>query len=332
VDSNYAALIRQGKKFNLAQKAAFFKVKNDQLITARLEIMKTLPPEKALYVYFDALNKLDRSVPNKKNFTGRMDLLKSIDLNAPKLLFTPCLKPLFTEYLSYYPLVADSIVKGVDSIMLKLDCKGKSYPYVFDFLTKLLKNREIQNNTQAYTYFIKKYVKDNKCKFLDPKLEKLLLEEYEKVNALQSQDSSVNMILKDTSGMDQNLYATAKKYDYTIITFFDPTCDHCKVELPKMDSTINLIEKQLVLNIGKYTVCNNMELQLEVWKKFIYEFQLTRNYTHVHLGNNNEIRKAYDAFTNPIFYLINKEGKLIGKKISPNTLRKTLIGYIQSGK
>jgi hypothetical protein len=71
---------------------------------------------------------------------------------------------------------------------------------------------------------------------------------------------------------------------------------------------------------------------MEVWKKFVLDLQLTKNYTHVHLGNNNEIRKAYDAFTNPIFYLIDKEGKLIGKKISTNTLRKILIGHIQTGK
>jgi hypothetical protein len=332
LDSIYEAQVKQGKKFNLVQKAAYFKTKTDQLVVARKEIMKSLQSDKALYVYLDALNKLDASVPSRKNFAGRVDFLSSMDINAPKMLFTPNLKPLFTEFLSYYPLVADSIVKGVDSIMLKLDCKSKAYPYVFDYFVKLLKNREIQNNTKAYAYFIKKYVKENKCKFLDPKIEKELLDDYQKVSALQSQDTSVNMILKDTLGIEQNLHTFAKQFDYTLITFFDPTCEHCQVELPRMDSVVDLIEKQLVLKIGKFTVYNDVVLQMEVWKKFVLDLQLTKNYTHVHLGNNNEIRKAYDAFTNPIFYLIDKEGKLIGKKISTNTLRKILIGHIQTGK
>jgi hypothetical protein len=247
-------------------------------------------------------------------------------------LFTSALKQVFTEYLSYYPLQADSIINGVDTIMLKLDCKGKVYPYTFDYLIKLLKNRDIQNNTNAYAYFINKYVKENKCNFLDPKLEKQLLEELEKVNTLKLQDSSTNIILKDTSGIDQNLHEFAKQFDYTLITFFDPTCEHCKIELPKIDSTINLIEKQLVLNIGKYTVCNDMGTQPEVWQAFINEHHLTINYVHVSLGSNNDTRKAYDAYTNPIFYLIDKDGSFIGKKISVNTLRKILVSNIQGVK
>jgi len=332
VDSSYDLQIKQGKKFNLAQKATFFENKNKQLGNSRNAIMKTLKPSSALYLYFDALNKLDTSVPNRKQFDLRTKFFHSFDLNAPKLLFTPVFKQVLTEYLSYYPLQADSIIKGVDTIMHDLDCKGKAYPYIFDQLTKILKNREIQNNTVAYTYFINKYVKSNKCKFLDPKFEKLLLEELDKLSILTSQDTSLNIILKDTSGIEQNLHDYSKLHDFTVITFFDPTCEHCKVELPKMDSVIKLLEQQFVIKIGKFTVCNDLGTQPEVWKAFIREKGLIYDYMHVSLGNNNDIRKAYDAYTNPLFYLINQKGRFVGKKISVNTLRKVLLTYIQTGK
>ena len=42
-------------------------------------------------------------------------------------------------------------------------------------------------------------------------------------------------------------------------------------------------------------------------------------------NENLELRKAYDAFTNPLFYLLDKDGILIAKKLSTNTLRKILI-------
>ncbi len=332
VDSSYDLQIKQGKKFNLSQKAAFFEYKNRQLTSCRNAIMKTLKASSSLYLYFDALNKLDASIPNRKQFEMRTKFFHSFDLNAPKLLFTPVIKQVLTEYLSYYPFQADSIIKGVDTIMQNLDCKGKAYPYIFDQLTKILKNREIQNNTVAYTYFINKYVKLNKCKFLDPKFEKLLLEELDKLSILSSQDTSLNIILKDTSGVEQNLHNYAKLHDLTLITFFDPTCEHCKVELPKMDSVVILLEQQFVRKIGKFTVCNDMGTQPEVWKAFIKENRLFNDYIHVSLGANNEIRKAYDAYTNPLFYLINKQGRFVGKKISVNTLRKVILNYVQSGK
>jgi hypothetical protein len=332
IDSGYDLEIKQGKKFNLSQKAIYFEAKNKQLISARSAIMKTIKPTSALYIYFDALNALDASVPNKRKFDERLKFMQAIDIDAPKIFFTPVLRPILTEYLSYYPLQADSIVKGVDTIMRKLDCKGKAYPFIFDQLTKILKNREIQNNTNAYFYFINKYVKDNKCKFLDLKQEKQFLDELNQLKQLTAQDTSVNIILKDTAGVNQNLHEYAKSYDLTLITFFDPSCEHCKVELPRMDSTIKLLEKQLVLTIGKFTICNDMGTQPAFWKSFINEYHLDYNYLHVSLGTNNEIRKAYDAYSNPLFYLIDKNGKFISKKLSVNTLKKTLINYIQSPK
>lgn len=96
IDSNYENLIKQGKKFNVSQKAAFFESKNKQLIDSRNSIMKKLKSTEALFLYFDALNKLDSSIPNKKKFTERSQLLKSFNLNNTKLLFTPILKQVIT--------------------------------------------------------------------------------------------------------------------------------------------------------------------------------------------------------------------------------------------
>ena len=332
IDSSFELQLKQGRRFSIVQKATFFEEKSKQLTDKRNTILKTIKPSTVLWLYFDALNKLDASVPNKKKFEERNYLLNTININSPKLFFTPLLKPIITEYLSYYPLQADSIVKGVDSIMIKLDCKGKAYPFVFDQFSKILKNRDIQNNVNAYAYFLNRYIKDNQCKFLDAKFEKQLLEELEKIKELTKQDTCVNIILNDSSGIEKNLHTFAKQNDITLITFFDPTCEHCKIELPKMDSAINALEKQLVLKIGKFTICNDMGTQPAIWKSFIHEYQLINNYVHVSLGNNDEIRKSYNAYTNPLFFLIDKEGKFIGKKISINTLRKVLISYIQSPK
>jgi hypothetical protein len=64
--------------------------------------------------------------------------------------------------------------------------------------------------------------------------------------------------------------------------------------------------------------------------EFINKYSLTNNYVHVNLGANVEIRKSYDAFTNPIFYLIDNKSMLMGKKLSPLTLRNmVLANYIK---
>jgi hypothetical protein len=72
-------------------------------------------------------------------------------------------------------------------------------------LTKLLKNREIVNNTEAYKKFVQSYLLNDKCKVLDAKQKTTYKEEIANISKLSLKDTCVNMILKDTSNKPQNL-------------------------------------------------------------------------------------------------------------------------------
>lgn len=332
IDSNYSNELASGKKFGQIQKAAYFKVKTDSLTAFRSNVLQKLKPNDVLYIHFDALNKLDASVPNKKNFEARKSFINQFDLNTPRLFFTPNIKNILVEYFSYYPLQADSMIKGVDTVMSKVMCTNKAYSFVFDYVAKLMKNREIQNNTEGYTYFIKKYVKESKCAFLEPKQKDQLLQELAQLQTQQLKDTCVNIAMPDTADVKRDLHLFAKNYNYTVVIFFDPNCDHCKTEVPKMDSTINVLEQQLLVKIGKFAICNAPGSSKNDWIDFINKYHLVNNYTHVLLGNDLLVRKAYDAFTNPLFYLIDRDAILLAKKTSPNNLRKELVKAFENFK
>jgi hypothetical protein len=331
-DSTYAREIASGRKFGQIQKAAYFKVKTDSLTAFRSNVLKKLKPNDVLYIHFDALNKLDASVPNKKNFEARKSFINQFDFNTPRLFFTPNIKNILVEYFSYYPLQADSMIKGVDTVMSKVMCTNKAYSFVFDYVAKLMKNREILNNTEGYTYFIKKYVKEGKCAFLEPKQKDQLLQELAQLQTQQLKDTCVNIIMPDTADVKRDLHQFAKNYNYTVVIFFDPNCDHCKTEVPKMDSTINVLEQLLLVKIGKFAICNAPGSSKNDWINFINKHHLVNNYTHVLLGNDLPVRKAYDAFTNPLFYLIDRDAILLAKKTSPNNLRKELVKAFENFK
>ena len=324
-DTMYAAELAKGKKFNLAQKAAFFQPKTSQLISYRTTLLKNLKQVNALFLHLNTLNILDSSVPSRKNYIGRNELIKRIDFKNPKLLFTPNIKNVLNEYYSYYPLQADSLNKGLDTVMNKVDGKSNMSMYITDYFIKLLHNREIVNNTEAYAYYLEKYILNQKYKISDIKQLGQLKSELANLKSLQLQDTCVNMILKDTAGQVQNLQEFASQNKFTLIIFYDPTCEHCKVELPKMDSTINLLENTYNIKVGRYAVCNEPNLPVSIWKDFIINYNLSKNYINVNLGNNMDLRKSYDAFTNPIFYLVNNKGILLGKKLSPQTVRNLIL-------
>lgn len=327
-DTSYAQEIKLGKKFSQIQKANYFKNKTDSLIAFRKLALVRTKPNDALSVYFNTLNALDASIPNKRDYNARASFLKKFDLNEPKLFFTPAMKQIVVEYLSFYPLQADSLTKGLDDVFKSILCTNKAYPFIFDYFTKVFKNRDVLNNTEGYAYLINKYVKNNTCAFLDKRNKQLFLDELTQIEAQKINDTSLNLILLDSSGIQKDLHQFAKQFNYTVLIFFDPNCSHCKVELPKMDSVIKNLEKELLITIGKFTVCNEPNIEKNAWKSFLQEHNLNDRYEHVMISSNNDnlsIRKAYDAFTNPLFYLIDKDGILIGKKISANSLKRILL-------
>lgn len=324
-DSNYAAELKSGKKYSQIQKAAYFKIKTDSLIAFRKAKLKLFKSSDAIHIYFSTLNKLDQNVPNKRDYAARDAFLKKFDLNEPKLFFTPTMKQIVVEYLSFYPLHGDTLTKGLDEVFKKLLCTNKAYSFVFDYFTKVFKNREVLNNTGSYAYLIDKYVKNNSCAFLDKNNKQAFLNELTQLQAQKINAPVMNVILEDTLGVKKDLYAFAKNYNYTVLIFFDPNCEHCKVEVPKMDSTIKSLENELMVRIGKFAVCNEPNMPFKSWKEFIEFYHLNINYEHVMMNNDIEIRKAFDAFSNPLFFLIDKEGILLAKKISPNTLKRELV-------
>lgn len=216
-DSSYAAELKLGRKFSQTQKAAYFKIKTDSLIAFRKAKLKLFKPSDAIYIYFNTLNKLDENIPNKRDYQARGTFLKKFDLNEPKLFFTPVMRQIIVEYLSFYPLQGDTLTKGLDEVFKNMLCTNKAYSFVFDYFTKVFKNREVLNNTGGYSYLIDKYVKNNSCAFLEKNMKQGFLNELTQLQAQQINTQVMNVILEDTMGVKKNLHAFAKNYNYTVL-------------------------------------------------------------------------------------------------------------------
>jgi thiol-disulfide isomerase/thioredoxin len=322
IDSLFQVETARGRKFKFAEKAAFFKSKTEALVAFRKKAMVSLPPSSTLALYFKSLNMLDESVPSRTDFKARARFLSRIPFSDGKLLFTPVFRSLLVEYLSYYPLQADSIRVGVEKVMANIDCAAKSYPFVFDYFSSVMKNRNIIGNTEGYAWFLTKYGVNNGCGVFTAAQKKTFKEEAEKLGVLKTNVLAENIVLKDTSGATQDLHKFASENDYTLLMFYAPTCDHCQKEVPEIDSTAAVIERIMNIKIGRFAVCNEPGLPKRTWTDFISRYKLTKNAIHVDLPANSTIRSTYDAFANPTFYLINRKAEVVVKKTSPLTLRK----------
>lgn len=321
LDSQYNEIMKKGNA-SLKLKESLFKPKTDSLLSFRTNALKSLKQGSLLYKYFSWLNNLDQYAPNRQDYSGREKFLFKFPIQDPQLYFSPILKDILYEYLSSYPLNGDSILVGIDHVMKRLDCKDKAYSNTFNYFSTILQNSTIKNNINAYTLYIEKFLINNTCSFLKKERQNEFIAKYNQYKQLARTDTAINITLKDTSGTNQVLYDYLQKNDYTIICFYDPTCEHCKVQMPELDQMVKSTFNQTNFKIGVYAICNtNLALEKN-WKDFIIEKELNENFIHVILGNEDKARLDYSAFSNPIFFLTDKAGTILLKKTTVSAIRK----------
>jgi thiol-disulfide isomerase/thioredoxin len=113
----------------------------------------------------------------------------------------------------------------------------------------------------------------------------------------------------------------------TILIFWETDCGHCKKAIPKLN---DIYHKELmgkgVQVFAVYTQGDEPE-----WVKFIQEHEL---YDFINVWDpyrRTAFRENYDIKSTPTIYVLNKEKKIIGKRISVEDLPQFIEHYLKYG-
>jgi thiol-disulfide isomerase/thioredoxin len=125
------------------------------------------------------------------------------------------------------------------------------------------------------------------------------------------------MLLQE--GKQINLYDI--EAPFIVLAFWDPTCGHCETEIPKMKAMYDTYWKQR--GVVVFAINNNTN-EIQKWREFIDKEKLqdwinvyppkvlTGNYTKEEV----DFQTLYNVRQTPVFFLLDKEKKIIAKKVS----------------
>ncbi len=232
----------------------------------------------------------------------------------------------------------DSIVKYAFLLCDKLDPKSEAFKHVVSWITSSYEKSNILGMENVFVMMADKYYCTLNAQGKSPA-------HWVSAENLETLNKSIkvrrkllfgmvppNVILKDTTDVVWKDFYSIKA-DYTILYFWEPSCGHCKTTTPKLQKLYT--EKLKARNIEVFSVAKAVEEEFELWKKFVKENNLTfitvgmtkslfklasadyRNvvpkYTNVESINYSE---HFDIISTPTIYVLDKDKKIIAKKLS----------------
>lgn len=253
-----------------------------------------------------------------------------------RIIRTPFFLPkLETYYRNVMPPVADSLIKDIDYKLLLARNAPEMYKFLLNWFTDEYINPKYMGQDAVFVHLFENYHSKGLTSWLTQKqLDVITRRAYMQMSNLIG-EKAANIEMLNTEDKPTSLYDV--KADYTVLVFWDPTCGHCKIELPKIDSVYRASWKKNDVKI--FAVLT--EDQKPEWLKYIKEHNLN-DWINVYATKEMEqaeataqrpgFRQLFDVIMTPTLFLLDKDKRIIGKKLNWEQLNDFLKVKINSAK
>jgi len=251
----------------------------------------------------------------------KQHFLDDVDFSDARMLNTPVLHKKMTQYLDQLTVQRpDSIVKSAFYI---IDEKVKNdqdvFQYVVNYVTSHYEKSKQMGMDEVFVSMVNKYYNTGRAFWIDDTQLYKIKDRAYKLAPLLLGKKAPALNLKDKDGNFVNMYDIDK--DVTILYFWDPDCGHCKKMTPILKE---FWEKHKHESMTIYASCT--EVEKDKWLKYIDENELT----FINVGDfelRNTFREAYDIYSTPVVYLLDKDKIIKAKKIGVEQLEQVYSDY-----
>lgn len=238
-----------------------------------------------------------------------------VDLQEEGLIRTPVfhqkLETYFTKVVIQIP---DSINAEADKLIEKVRGKKDLFKYVVYWITSNFETSKQMGMESVFVHMAKSYYMTGQAFWVDSSVQRKISERAMKLDPILIGKVAPNLAMRDTAGVMKFLHGI--KADYTFMVFWDPGCGHCKKVVPVLKEVNDRLKK--TINTEVFGICTTHEV--DEWKKFIKEKDL-KGWIHVSdPKQQTRFKDIYDIYSTPVIYILNKDKRIIAKRIAPEDI------------
>lgn len=241
-----------------------------------------------------------------------------------RIIRTPFfLKKLQRYYQDVISPDPDSIIQDVDYKLLLARSAPEMYKFLLNWYTDEFINPKYMGQDAVFVHLFEKYHSKGVSNWLNEKQLDAISRRAYMLMANLVGEKAADLEMLDTKNQPTSLYKLDASY--TIVCFWDPNCGHCKEEVPRLDSIYNASWKKHGVKIFAVLTPDNKQSVMTEWISFINDHKLTE-WTNVYKTKEMEdsdyaaqrpsFRQLYDITSTPTIYLLDKEKRIIGKKLT----------------
>jgi thiol-disulfide isomerase/thioredoxin len=244
----------------------------------------------------------------------------NIDLTDERLLRTPILyarlEAFFTNVVIQAP---DSINKEIDNLIKKCESDYKIFQFVAVYLFNHFRESEIMGHDAVVVKLADDIYLSGKADWVSKEFKDDLRKQIDLIRPNLIGKKAENLVMDSFKGIFVSLYDVEK--DFTILYFWEPDCGHCKEATPKLKA---YYDKPRDYTLEIFAVCTTSDRSK--WTKYIEDNKLT--WTN---GWDPKRASRFDYYYNvqstPLIYILDKNKKIIAKKLAVEEIGSFIENY-----
>jgi len=260
------------------------------------------------------------SVVNSPDSTAAFSHYKNhywdyFDLSDERLLRTPLYDKRIKEYFSNLTaLDADSVIVAIDRVINMAEPSEDNISYLVWYFISEYQNPKYMGFDKILVHLVDNYFSKREIEYTTPSVLESLQKRANTLRGLLIGEKAPNLILIDTTENYKSFLSVPNQY--TVLLFWDYDCSICKREIKALKKAL---KENTKYDIAVFAINTNGDL--DKWKKSIHEKGL-EGWVHVNGTRSvtEDFHDIYDINGTPVVYLLDKDKKIIAKKLKTESI------------
>jgi len=246
----------------------------------------------------------------------RSHFFDDIDLNDDRIVRLPLFHGKIDRFLNKLTSqVPDSINESLDYILARTKSESQAYKYILSTQLTHFANSKYVGMDGVYVHLVEKYYGAGKAPWIDKEVQAKMIADAKTLKPLLIDKIAPDITVYKKDGTPVSLHSISA--EYVVLFIWAPDCGHCKSSMPYV---LKFYEEFKNKGVEILAVCSKIGEDEKTCWDAVESLKMGELLNTSDPQHRSKFRLVYDVKTTPQVYIMDKNKKILTKKIGAEQL------------